>query len=267
MEATRISRFIDFVLASILIFLLPTAFPSIGTILLADISTVLPHPDSVSETSSVPVTTGLVGYWAGEGNADDSSGFDNHGTLIGDATFGPGRFGLAFQFTGGGAMRAAADDLPTGSADRTLAFWTYSDDYAVGNDFLAGWGDTNSNEMSSIILGWFNNPDRKPTFWGYQNDLQSPLTLTDGQWHHMAFTLDGTSATLYIDGLQAGTGSITGLNTPAGTQFRLGDTLGPMTNFSGMLDEIAVYDRALTPEEVYRLANDEVFADAFDLEP
>jgi hypothetical protein len=51
------------------------------------------------------------------------------------------------------------------------------------------------------------------------------------------------------------------------TQFRLGDTLGPMTNFSGMLDEIAVYDRALTPEEVYRLANDEVFADAFDLEP
>lgn len=208
-----------------------------------------------SEALAVPVTDGLVGYWAGEGNADDSSGFEHHGTLLGDATFAPGRFGQAFQFDGSGdAMRANGDALPTGASDRTIAFWVQSDDYAVANDFLAGWGGTANNEMSALILGWFSNRDRKPTFWGYNNDFQATATLTDGQWHHLAFTLDGASAAFFIDGTQAGSGTVAGLDTPAGTQFRLADSLGPMSNFQGRFDEVAVYDRALTPAEVGVLA-------------
>lgn len=208
-----------------------------------------------ADSSAIPITDGLVGYWAGEGNADDGSGFGHHGVLVGDVTFVPGRVGQAFAFDGDGdAMRASAAALPTGAEDRTIAFWVQSEDYAVGNRFLAGWGSAADDAMSAIILGWFSATDRIPTFWGFFNDLPADEPLEDGAWHHLAFTLAGTSATWFVDGAEVATGTVNGLNTPAGTQFRLGDAFSVMSNFAGSIDEVAVYDRALTPEEIETLA-------------
>lgn len=208
-----------------------------------------------AESFAIPVTDGLVGYWAGDGNADDGSGFGNHGVLFGDVTFVLGRAGQAFAFDGDGdAMRASAAALPTGAADRTIAFWVQSENYAVGNRFLAGWGDAADDAMSAIILGWFSAPDRIPTFWGFFNDLPADEPLTDGAWHHLVFTLAGTSATWFVDGGEVATGTVNGLDTPADTQFRLADAFSVMSNFAGSIDEVAVYDRALTPAEIETLA-------------
>ena len=92
-------------------------------------------------------------------------------------------------------------------------------------------------------------------FWGFFNDLESVSLLTDDIWHHLAFTLQGTSGKLYVNGNLDVSASLPGLNTPAGTTFFLGDfTYGLVTPFGGLLDEVAVYDRALSTTEISTLA-------------
>lgn len=202
---------------------------------------------------AIPITSGLVAYWAGDGNANDTSGNGNDGTLIGSAGFGPGISGQAFNFTGG-KMMADAAALPTGGSNRTIAFHVSSDNFAVGNTFLGGWGTPADNQMSAMMMGRFNQQNRRSAFWGFDNDLDAIGTLADGAWHHLAFTLQGTSATIYIDGAFDNSQTLSGLNTPGGTMFYLGDSSTFLNAFTGRIDEVAVYDRALSGGEVATLA-------------
>lgn len=69
-------------------------------------------------------------------------------------------------------------------------------------------------------------------------------TLTDG-WHHIAVTSDGTTVTLYQDGVAMGTAATA--NRPAGT-YKLGGSSDQPGNMS--VDDLRFYDHALTPAEV-----------------
>jgi len=78
--------------------------------------------------------------------------------------------------------------------------------------------------------------------------LDSDAVITDDAWHRLGFTWDGENRTLYVDGIavaqdtQSGlTGSTGGLNIGAGS------TLAPGTFWSGLIDDVRVYDRAVGP--------------------
>ncbi len=68
-----------------------------------------------------PEISGLVGQWKGEGNANDSGGFDN-ATMSGSVSYSPGVVGQAFQFTGTGSV-VASDSPALDSATFTIAGW------------------------------------------------------------------------------------------------------------------------------------------------
>ncbi len=80
-------------------------------------------------------------------------------------------------------------------------------------------------------------------------------TVPPGSWHHVAGTFDGKRITVYIDGSQAATATAKGSISPsAGTNLLVGaDPIDPAAKFTGAVDEVRVYQRALSAAEIAAL--------------
>ena len=110
-----------------------------------------------------------------------------------------------------------------------------------------------TGQLSFLIGGW--NPNSTPASW---QEAQSPPTaMTTNTWYHVAGTFDGNVVTAYINGVAVGTKNFTGtILTSAGFPMRFGkycDTVHGTRYWTGMIDEVRVWDRALTASEL--LAN------------
>ncbi|MHC4666474.1 MAG: LamG-like jellyroll fold domain-containing protein, partial [Planctomycetota bacterium] len=94
------------------------------------------------------------------------------------------------------------------------------------------------------------NFNRADSLW-YSGD---PV-LPEGQWAHVAATFDGTTCRLYVDGLQTGSGSFSlGFDTEADLVFGSGEKGGGSVNsFNGALDDVRIYDHALSENEIAAL--------------
>ena len=80
--------------------------------------------------------------------------------------------------------------------------------------------------------------------------LSSQVCITDGVWHRIGFVWDGSYRHLYVDGVVVAEDAepLSGLETEeGGLYFGAGRTLASGTFFSGLIDDIRVYNRAVTP--------------------
>jgi hypothetical protein len=98
---------------------------------------------------------------------------------------------------------------------------------------------------------------------GWQEALSNPGSLVLNTWQHVAGTFDGNVLTLYIDGVVAGNTSFTGTIHPStGYKARIGalaDTVWGMSRyFNGLIDEVRVWNRALSPTEIVSGMNDHI---------
>jgi hypothetical protein len=93
------------------------------------------------------------------------------------------------------------------------------------------------------------------TFFG---SLESYSIITDGQWHHIGLVYDRVlmKRQLYVDGVEvaADTDFIGGVQTTGGLYIGAGQALDAGTFFSGLIDDIRIYDVALTTEDIAALA-------------
>lgn len=214
------------------------------------------------------LTNGLVAYYPFNGNANDASGQANHGSNYG-AVLARDRFGStnsAYYFNGTDSyIRASADSLP--ATDRTVAFWFYANTVDAGRCVL-GYGG------GASFLMLMNNQDGGHNQYETQghvriNRLFAPMgTNVVGVWHHWAVTILGSRTTMFIDGTQVGAGDVFSTSTGvAGRDLIIGtdvapDGIGPYSDangspFQGALDEIRIYDRALSSEEIADLAGEQ----------
>jgi len=215
---------------------------------------------------------GLVGYWkmneaSWNGTADeviDSSGNGIHGTRVGDATTTTGKFGRGGTFDGTGDYASNSNDGGILAADNiTVAAWVKSNS---DTGTVAYRGHTNGDchnyglNLSAGALGL--------TYTGcgpYSVNVYSSTdtyTWTDG-WHHVAVTIsftDGDSIKIYRDGIlipgswTTGTGSA----SPSVIYNRLNigrrGTLA-LAEFTGIIDDVRIYNRTLSPSEISTLYN------------
>jgi len=78
--------------------------------------------------------------------------------------------------------------------------------------------------------------------------LKSAAGVTDGAWHHVGFVWDGSSRVLYIDDIEVARDTQTTLaGTYTGLHVGAGSTLTPGTFWSGLIDDVRIYDRAVKP--------------------
>jgi len=78
--------------------------------------------------------------------------------------------------------------------------------------------------------------------------LLSETVITDGSWHRIGLVWDGLNRTLYVDGVVAAQDTQDGLQSAGtGMYFGTGSTMAPGTFFSGLIDDVRIYNRAVKP--------------------
>ncbi len=157
--------------------------------------------------------------------------------------------GTALQFDGvDDFMQAPTTGLPTGNSDRTLQLWVKLNAIPIGHEaFFAGYGNFGSHNQVYVL----GSSGAKLFFSQWGTGVDGPL-LAPSQWYHVVVSNVGNLATLYLDGTVVGSKSVP-IGTPAGTKFYIGripGSLGDIRRLNGLIDEVAIYNRALSAEEI-----------------
>jgi hypothetical protein len=206
-------------------------------------------------------TAGQLGYWAfddGSGTtATDGSGNGNHGQLRNGPTWVVGKLGQALQFDGVDdyveVPHNAKLEPTTGKA--TVSVWINAKRHTGPNNaqwqgILAKGGAPrlyNLYTQQNQTLHFSTGPSG--AYIGSSSTGQVPLN----EWVHVAIVVDGAHL-YYLNGAPAGTGG-TGATVPTGSSAALtiGRTNETDREFLGMIDDVRLYDVALTAEEVKSL--------------
>ena len=202
----------------------------------------------------------MIAWWKAEGDATDS--VDSHDGTINDATFATGKVGQAFSFDGvdDDVQIPDSSDWNFGTGDFTFDFWAKSS--STDRMYALSWDPVQDTKNLE-----FNFNDAGVGLWVYWNGGGGPLgtnaiqvgssgQYTDGQWHHFALTRSGSTWTLYIDGDVAGTAADSeALDLSGGNNNYLGAYLGSNFFWNGQIDEVEVFKRALSADEVRALAD------------
>ena len=198
---------------------------------------------------------GLVGAWSFDETSGaqvaDASGRSNHGTVSGATRVPDGRFGRALSFDGVDDWVTVADaaslDLTTGM---TLEAWV--NPAATGGTWRTAMLKEHGGTLAYGLYarGGGNGPAAHVNA-GSDVGAAGPSVLPAGTWTHVAATYDGAMVRLYVGGAQVATRAVTGaLATSSGALRFGGNGVWAGEFFSGRLDELRVYDRALTAAEV-----------------
>jgi hypothetical protein len=136
----------------------------------------------------------------------------------------------------------------------SLWFRYRAEDVGALSQDVVGLGDFTT---SAIQIGIRFETNQPVTFsvWKRLGEhlCTGPLPVADA-WHHVAYTFDGRTHTLYLDGAAADSSSAPP-QTGAASIARLGNSPGGGEPFTGWLDDVRLFDRALTAPEVTRLAS------------
>ncbi len=204
--------------------------------------------------AAVPVPPGVVSWWTGDGTAADLTG-KNNGAMYNGGNFAVGQVGSGFKFDGiDDNMQAPTGSLPTGDADRTIEMWARIDQLLSKETFFASYGAPGIGNQA-YSLGALTDGRLFVSTWG--TAITGPALQT-ARWYHIAVTNAGTSFKLYLDGAQVAAGSMA-VDTPADSTFWLGRQtmtfLGDTRHLNGMVDEVTVYNRALSGSEIQSISN------------
>lgn len=224
--------------------------------------------------SYVP-TNGLVGYWPFNGNANDESGNGNNGTVNG-AILSLDRFGnnnKAYNFNGVSDFISTSFLPPTANQSRTITLWFNANDATMPNDgySIVSYG-ANSSDCSQAggryELGMFYNSAigaKCLKVDGVCTATYSQTAYSSG-WHNFTVTYESSfgnfisSSKIYMDGVLITTSNYnasTIINTLNLINFTIGKSpsSSPQRFFKGSIDDIGIWNRALTQQEIINLYN------------
>ncbi len=213
------------------------------------------YPKEVEYVTPVePDTADLVAYYAFDGDLNDASGNGYHGVANGDVAYGAGVEGQAVQLNGTDAYVSVAGVGITGAAPRTIAGWAKADTTGIPawtNVFGFTGGSVDGQHFDIQAVG-----DTGTTTLGYyglhRHGWEQDILPIDLEWHHLAATFDGTTVSWYGDGRPIGSVEVDNVDTPG--EVRMGKRQDNDNFFPGSVDEVRIYDRALSDGEIAWLA-------------
>jgi len=208
-----------------------------------------PLSEDTTDTLQVLGDSSCIATYRFENDETDLSGnYNGTGTAI---QYAAGRYGQAASFNGSGSIVdvSSISSFPSGNASRTISFWMYSDSYANGG--ILAYGTASSNQAFAFYI---SSSQLIMTFYLVNANIN--YALSTGQWYHVVATHDGTTFKAYINGSQEYSDTRT-LNTGT-TAFRIGGV--PWNNggefFNGKIDQVRVFNKALSASEVTTLYNE-----------
>ncbi len=229
---------------------------------------------SVHSTAQIPSyvpSNGLVGWWPFNGNANDESGNINNGTVNG-ATLTTDRNGItnsAFSFDGINDFIEVAHNQSLNCSSVSISLWFNTNNFIANNGYgphllskreSVGWGG--SYQMN---LGINQSQNACWADWSISGNggiyFDSSNFLTSGNWFNLVYTHDGTNVKLFLNG-----GLVETIVSPGLLNFNdLPLWFGARPNagnnsswFNGSIDDIGIWDHALTNCEIHDLYNSQL---------
>lgn len=217
--------------------------------------------------SEADLSRGLVGYWPMDESAwtndcstltvTDASGNGNHGkscpSSTGPTGAGQGKFGNAGSFDGSNDNVQMTSLGISGTSNFSISGWIKVGSQRTSFD-VPLW-----NGIDSTTAG-FGVGYRKPNSmqihagWGSSTGEVSGPTAVVGSWYHVASTYDGGTHKFYVDGISQNSISFSSSNFTSGT-FNVGSLNNAGYYSNDIIDEVRIYNRALSADEVRALYN------------
>jgi hypothetical protein len=215
-------------------------------------------------TISGTLSTGLVGFWPFCGNANDASGNGNNGTVNG-ATLTTDRFGnvnSAYSFNGANDIVISSNFYNNGFTNSTISLWFNTADITLANQCIY---NTTPHDGEAFVWNHANAPNYL-CHWKNQNtsihlwNIFSANTLNynsvqANNWIHISIVKSNLTYTYYVNGNvdKISTATLAAINEFVGMRFGSSTSSGGSEYFNGKLDDIAIWNRALTTSEIQQL--------------
>jgi hypothetical protein len=220
-----------------------------------------PFGDGVVDVEDLIVLTehlfeepGLIAFWKLdeiEGNVAYDSAVDLDGIVYGNPTWQPtgGMIDGALELDG--IDDCIVTDLVFNPADGPFSVFAWVKDGAPGQVVLsqilgANWfmADASSGHLMTELKGSGR----------YTGPLLSEVTITDGNWHRVGLVWDGSNRILYVDNVAAADTQIELAGSNGGLNIGCGENLELGSFWSGLIDDVRIYNVALSAEEIASLA-------------
>jgi hypothetical protein len=272
--------------ALLLVTLLGLTSLSVG---ISDAATIVPWACSQRSSVNSPVDTreaegpagciavpsGLVSWWPGDGTAMDAMN-RNDGTQIGDVTYIAGQVDQAFHLSGSGEIIIPDSASLNPTVQITIEAWVkpvfegrgiYSDvDVVLGKPSLAP-EDLKGYQLSLLMdpsFPWCGATGAVPlgtiqlainVGGSIQCLVTSNQVPDDNMFHHVAGTYDGSAMRIYLDGIMISEVPVSGAIVPSSSNAHIGVRPNPDLGARADIDEVGLYDRALSSDEVQAIFN------------
>ena len=226
----------------------------------------------VRYTSSLVSNSDLIAYYPFSDNVLDESGYNNHGTIVGGVAPTADRFGnpnSAMQFNGtdGYILVPNSASLQSPSSELTIASWVYLQGFNADSVFGMVM-KTISSVQGEYGLGYYVLSDQGNIFY-VQNGVVpsiSQVGLPQNAWHFLASSYDGDSIRIYFDGNLIGISELNVTIAPDNNPLSLGlESNGINEYLLGKMDDIRIYNRALSHSEILDLYNENGWQQNFQL--
>ncbi len=223
----------------------------------------------LSDSYSQIPTNGLIAWYPFNGNANDSSGHNNNGVITGAIPTADrfGHQGKALLFNGNNQYVSVANNVWSDSL--TLSAWINANDFGSTNPQTAGRviifkaPNTGYNCDYSLSVGYDQNSQARVSFNFGQGSTQytsitGNIVLQTNQWYLVTATRANGISKIYINGVMDV--STTYSYTPYNQNFNLllGMSVNANQSFSGALDELRIYNRALSVQEILNIYNEQL---------
>lgn len=217
-----------------------------------------------SAAHAIP-SNGLVAYWSGDNTTVDGSGHGHDGTWVGAPSYVPGVVGNAFNLQGPGTFIDIPDSpaWAFGTNDFTISFFAN-----VTSSVTAG----TIGQPAHVFIGqdqggglqnkWFIGLGSDTLEFHLNYDGTGPVLFLDqvtypaaaNVWHDIVLRRTGNVLEFFMDGVSLGTETTTASVSDVNHSLRLGESEG--FELQGYLDEVAIYSRSLSQDELNQLAQD-----------
>ncbi|MBC8185854.1 LamG domain-containing protein [candidate division KSB1 bacterium] len=210
-------------------------------------------------------TSGLSAYYPFNGNASDASGNGNNGSVSG-ATLTADRYAnsnkaYSFDGTNDGITISTTSNLNnTFAGSHTISVWIKLDSEPTILKFVVdackpGAGGELGDQRGIRFTSYTTRPTFKWVTTSASYQVHSSQGLTTGNWHHVVGVFNGSSGKIYVDNSLRGSSSSSGSGTPI-DRMKIGTISAGGSDpgwFPGDLDDIRIYNRALSSSEIEEL--------------
>jgi hypothetical protein len=214
-----------------------------------------------SEKPATDLTTGLVAYYPFNGNANDESGNGNNGTVNG-ATLTTDRFGNVGKAYGfdGVSNNISFSKIPMQNTDNwCISSWVNAKSLNTIQTILL-LGVDNGNGGNSSLNGYSIGTGITGTLSSFVSifsdiaPINSGSDLSSNQWYSLIIQRVNGVTNFYINGIKTNSASTVTPRTP--TEFFIGSSTG-IRYFNGKIDDVRIYNRPLSSDEITDLYNSE----------